>query len=161
MRIFLLLLIVVFHLQSFSQISFYQGLRFQYAMQFMKLPIQMQIALADTSKKHPQPQGVAIFSEFALDTLNKDSELSSSADIVLLDPQTRKPIKSHSNKYKQMVLDCYGELSGDTLIIQIGSLWNDQALIMSIQKDSASVFYYKQSVNNAIYKLNINDSLSK
>jgi hypothetical protein len=159
-RLITVMLITVCPLHSFEQVSFGPKVRAQTEKEFRKLPLEMQREFADTTTKYPHPEGVSIFTEFTLDTLNKDPKALPLPKIVLLDPRTNEPVKAHVNEDKHFALDCYAELGNDTLFIQMSTLWGDQVFAIQIHNKIAKAYYQEQSVSGAIYKLHMSDALT-
>ena len=139
------LLILVLFLplsNAIGQIVFKKEVYNQFISLYKKLPSQVQTKFDKKSNGTSDENGIAIFTEFECDTLNKvDPKHTDLSEIVLIDPKTNQPVKSNSPKDKFPTLFCQGTILNDTLRILIGELFFDQAIIHTVTKEKVSIFY--------------------
>jgi len=161
MKTLLALILVLTFSNTFGQIVYDKEVYDQYVKLYKKLPRQLQIELDNKSEDTSNENGLAIFTEFKCDTLNKiDQKKTSLSQITLIDPKTNRPVKSNPKADKYPTLFCRGTIQNDTLGIQISGLFLDQAIMHFINKDRVRIFYFEHYKDDSLLKENINDSLT-
>jgi hypothetical protein len=110
---------------------------------------------------------IAIFTEYIVDTLNKNDYSSDGLNGIILEdinPKTGKIKKSAPRKYNKhkddAILFCEGFLTGDTLDIQISDLWDHEMILNSFSKGNVYSKYGLHQKYDSIYKIKPEDSLS-
>jgi len=161
MKIFLALTLALTFSNAFGQIVYDKDLYNKYNNLYKKLPRQIQDQFAKRSVATSREDGLAIFTEFQCDTLNKiDQKKTGLSKIILIDPKTGRPAKSSQKKDKYPTLFCQGTILNDTLGIQISGLFLDQAVMHLVSKGKVSISYFEHYTDDFILKENINDSLT-
>ncbi|MBS1667178.1 MAG: hypothetical protein JST58_07375 [Bacteroidetes bacterium] len=160
MKTLLTLVLFLTFSNAIGQIVFKNEVYNQFISLYKKLPRQVQNKFDKKNNGTSDENGIAIFTEFECDTLNKvDPKQADLSEIVLIDPKTNQPVKSNPQKDKFPSLFCQGTILNDTLQILIGELFFDQAIIQTITKEKVSIFYFEHYKDNSILKENANDSL--
>jgi len=132
----------------------------QYENLYKKLSLHFRTEFDKNNQDSLAEDGLAIFTEFECDTLNKTEQKKSNLpEIELIDVKTNKPVKSDSKK-KYPKLFCYGMLRNDTLGIQINGLFLDQGIMHFVTSKRVSISYLEHHKHEYILKKNVNDSLS-
>jgi hypothetical protein len=158
MRLAPIILITLLYSKSFAQIVYDSSVRAQYEKLHSKLAPHMRKGHPIEDKIGSDP-GHAIFTQFELDTLNKEQPKADLQEVILTDPKTNKPFKSARERSPYTIIDCHGVVSNDTLIIDISTLWNDQSLVELLTRDSVLANYSEQSNRDTVYKVDVSDSL--
>jgi hypothetical protein len=128
---------------------------------YKKLTLHFRTEFDKISQDTMAEEGLAIFTQFECDTLNKtDQKKSQLPEIELIDVKTNKPVKSDSKKEKYPTLFCYGMLRNDTLGIQISGLFLDQGIMHYVTAKHLSISYLEHHKHEYILKINASDSLS-
>ena len=162
MKILFTLMLVHFFSNAFGQIQYQKEVHDQYVSFYKKLSRPLQNESDKIDKDTLGHSGLAIFTEFKCDTLNKvDYPKDTHSNIYFLDPKTHRPSKSTSKKDKYSTLPCNGRLYNDTLGIIMSGLFLDQVIINVIKTNHVTVLYFESHRGDYIFKEKMNDTLTE
>ncbi len=160
MKTFATLILALMVSNSFGQTTYDKTVTTQFVNLYKKLPKHIRNEIDQIGNDSSREEGLAIFTEFKCDTLNKVEHKAHLPEIILIDPKTDKPYKSGTKKGKYPTLFCYGTLRNDSLVIQISGLFPDQVIMHFVRQKELSILYFEYYKNDYILKGNINDSLT-
>ena len=163
----LVLINMTFFTESFAQTIYDPNAAKKYDSVYKKLPSRTQETLAQSGEDTSYSHGLAILTEDKTDTLNKNEigqDNSSKIELIAIDPKTHKEIKSKPPKGNTdkgyPSVNCYGSLSADTLVIQIGDLFFGHAVMHRVLKKDISTFYGVHIRHEKIFRIKSTDSLT-
>jgi hypothetical protein len=166
-RTFLFLISTFIFKYTCAQIVYDKSVIKQYQNLFMKLAKQDQKKVIELEKDTLNQTGFVIITKDKIDTLNEKESQPALSEITLIeiDPETSKPVTTVKTKKVESNNDysfafCYQNFKNDTLAIQIGFPFWEQALTHLIFKNRIKTFHTEYLKWDALFKANINDSLT-
>jgi hypothetical protein len=167
MRIVIAICALVVCTDVFGQVIYDRNIVKQYDSLYKKFPSRTRKTFADYRNNKISNHGLAFITLVETDTLNvDDQDKVNSPEVILidLDPKTGKPLKSRRKKFKKKepfsINFCYGSLSNDTLIIQIGEPFWGQTILHLIAKNKVLTQYNEYIKRDTIFKATLFDTLT-
>jgi hypothetical protein len=158
MRICLFLILSFISKLVVAQVTYTPNVKTQYDAAVKKMAAEYQTGLSRLYKSTYQPKGIAIFTVYNVDTLNKNDKIDRGTVHIYIsspdDTSKRQDITNIQEENTYLPVPCLAALSGDSLLIEAPAIFNPFVKHIIIKNKVIST-YEEYQKRDKIFQLNL------